>query len=77
MEPIRFYERETGLLKFRVFLEQACASRHDDFELARNPRELVSFIFHPYEPFFISIQKFVLRYVVNFHIYNACTKIKT
>ncbi|TMW44594.1 hypothetical protein DOY81_010324, partial [Sarcophaga bullata] len=77
LEPIRFYDRDTGHLKFRVFLEQPCDSGHEDFELIRNPRDLVSFIFHPYEPFFISIQKFISRYVINFHMYNAFTKLKT
>ena len=39
-------------------------------------RELVAFIFHPYEPFIISIQKLASRYVVNFHIYNEASVVK-
>lgn len=77
LEPIRFSDRNTGLIKFRVFLEQPADSRHVDFELIRNPRDLVTFIFHPYEPFFISIQKFLSRYVINFHMYNSSTITKT
>ncbi|KAM7343157.1 de-etiolated protein 1 abo [Cochliomyia hominivorax] len=77
LEPIRFWDRSTGLIKFRVFLEQPNDSRHADFELVRNPRDLVSFIFHPYEPFFISIQKFLSRYILNFHMYNSSTITKT
>lgn len=75
-EPIRFWDRGTGLLKFRVFLEQPPETRHENFEIIRNPRDLVSFIFHPYEPFFISIQKFISRYVINFHMYNSSTVTK-
>ncbi|KNC24202.1 hypothetical protein FF38_02173 [Lucilia cuprina] len=73
LEPIRFWDRTTGLLKFRVFLEQPTEARPVDFEFIANPRDLVTFIFHPYEPFFISIQKFISRYVINFHMYNSST----
>ncbi|XP_073812319.1 de-etiolated protein 1 abo [Musca autumnalis] len=72
MEPIRFRDRITNILKFRVHLEHSS----DTWQEYNNPRDLVTFIFHPYEPFFISIQKFISRYVLNFHIYNANTKVK-
>uniref|UniRef100_A0A1I8NTL9 DET1 homolog n=2 Tax=Stomoxys calcitrans TaxID=35570 RepID=A0A1I8NTL9_STOCA len=56
MDPIRFSDRNTDLLKFRVYLEKS-SDTWQDYEMGNNPRDLVTFIFHPYEPFFISIQK--------------------
>ncbi|XP_055847793.1 DET1 homolog [Episyrphus balteatus] len=37
------------------------------------PKELLAFVFHPIEPFFISVQKLENRYVTNFHIRNEGT----
>lgn len=76
MEPIPFRDRRTDLLKFRVHLERSSDTWHE-YEMGNNPRDLVTFIFHPYEPFFISIQKFISRYVLNFHVYNANTRVKS
>ncbi|KAK6188362.1 hypothetical protein SNE40_004548 [Patella caerulea] len=60
--PIRFYSRDSGLLKFKI---------HAGF-LGRNPppsaRRLVAFTFHPCEPFAISVQRTNAEYVVNFHV---------
>jgi len=60
--PIRFYGRECGLLKFRIYAGVQ----------GRNPppqaRRLVAFTFHPTDPFAISVQRTNLEYVVNFHI---------
>ncbi|XP_075170016.1 de-etiolated protein 1 abo [Haematobia irritans] len=72
MEPIRFCDRNTDILKFRVHLERSPDGYYYNIS---NSHDLVTFIFHPYEPFFISIQKFISRYVLNFHIYNTNTKV--
>jgi de-etiolated-1 len=60
--PIRFYGRECGLLKFRIYAGVQ----------GRNPppqaRRLVAFTFHPTDPFAISVQRTNLEYVVNFHV---------
>lgn len=36
-------------------------------------RKLVAFIFHPYDPFIISIQRINQEYTVNFHIRHSET----
>lgn len=60
--PIRFYGRECGLLKFKIYAGVQ----------GRNPppqaRRLVAFTFHPTDPFAISVQRTNLEYVVNFHV---------
>ncbi|XP_047004950.1 DET1 homolog [Schistocerca americana] len=60
--PIRFYGRDSGLLKFRIYAGV----------LGRSPppaaRRLVAFTFHPRDPFAISVQRTNAEYVVNFHI---------
>lgn len=60
--PIRFYARDSGLLKFKI---------HAGFLGRPSPpsaRRLVAFTFHPFEPFGISVQRTNAEYVVNFHI---------
>jgi len=60
--PIRFYGRQCGLLKFKIYAGVQ----------GRNPppqaRRLVAFTFHPTDPFAISVQRTNLEYVVNFHV---------
>ncbi|XP_014661580.1 PREDICTED: DET1 homolog isoform X2 [Priapulus caudatus] len=60
--PIRFYARDSGLLKFKIHAGV----------LGRNApptaRRLVAFTFHPHDPFAISVQRTNAEYVVNFHI---------
>ncbi|KAJ9578719.1 hypothetical protein L9F63_005081, partial [Diploptera punctata] len=60
--PIRFYARDSGLLKFRIYAGV----------LGKNApptaRRLVAFTFHPTDPFAISVQRINAEYVVNFHI---------
>ena len=34
-------------------------------------KRLVAYIFHPFEPFVISIHRADMNYVLNFHFYNA------
>ena len=65
--PIRFYGRECGLLKFKIYAGVQ----------GRNPppqaRRLVAFTFHPTDPFAISVQRTNLEYVVNFHVRHQTT----
>ena len=60
--PIKFYSRESGLLKFQIrtgLITQA--NNHS------SSRKLVAFTFHPTEPFAISVQRVNTEYVFNFH----------
>ena len=64
---IHFYGRDCGQLKFRIFagIQGRMAPPQ--------ARRLVAFIFHPTEPFAISVQRTNLEYVVNFHIRKSKT----
>lgn len=66
--PIRFFGRDSGLLKFRI---------HPGLQDRRGNqnRRLVAFTFHPTEPFAISVQRIDSDYVVNFHIRNSGTEL--
>lgn len=65
--PIRFFARDSGLLKFRLF--PGLRQQAQPLE-----RRLVAFTFHPFEPFVISVQRVDSDYVVNFHIWNPWSK---
>ncbi|XP_033120699.1 DET1 homolog [Anneissia japonica] len=62
--PIRFYARDSGLLRFRI---QAGGHGRPTSQQP-TPRRLVAFTFHPHEPFAISVQRTNAEYVVNFHV---------
>ncbi|XP_008545015.1 DET1 homolog [Microplitis demolitor] len=60
--PIRFYARDSGLLKFRM---------HAGMLGRTTPvvaRRLVAFTFHPTDPFAISVQRTNAEYIVSFHV---------
>lgn len=59
--PIRFYGRESGLLKF-------CLEAGGRLLFPPPHRHLVAFTFHPYDPFAISVQKRLDDYIVSFHV---------
>ncbi|XP_046400522.1 DET1 homolog [Ischnura elegans] len=63
--PIRFYARDSGLLKFRIYAGVLGKSAPPA------ARRLVAFTFHPTDPFAISVQRTNSEYVVNFHIRNV------
>lgn len=67
--PIRFFARDSGLLKFRIY------PGLQDAGIPQPMRRLVAFTFHPTEPFAISVQRVDSDYVVNFHIRNSNTQI--
>uniref|UniRef100_A0A1A9WEX6 Uncharacterized protein n=1 Tax=Glossina brevipalpis TaxID=37001 RepID=A0A1A9WEX6_9MUSC len=79
--PICFRDRSTNDIKFRLFLETSFKTDDDRAatgdRLRMSQRELVTFIFHPYEPFIISIQKVCRGYTINFHIYNKSSGFKS
>ena len=60
---IQFYGRDCGLLKFRIY-----AGLQNRNPPPPSARRLVAFIFHPTDPFAISVQRTNLEYVVNFHV---------
>uniref|UniRef100_A0ACB8E6B0 Acid phosphatase det1 n=1 Tax=Sphaerodactylus townsendi TaxID=933632 RepID=A0ACB8E6B0_9SAUR len=65
--PIRFYARDSGLLKFEI--QAGLLGR----PINHTVRRLVAFTFHPFEPFAISVQRTNAEYVVNFHMRHSCT----
>ncbi|GJQ70421.1 putative De-etiolated protein 1 Det1 [Trypoxylus dichotomus] len=60
--PIRFYARDSGYLKFRIYAGGTNRSQ------PQATRRLVAFTFHPTDPFAISVQRTNSEYIVNFHI---------
>ncbi|XP_011184273.1 DET1 homolog [Zeugodacus cucurbitae] len=65
--PIVFTDRYTNVLKFRLYLETSLLARNKQ-------KQLVSFVFHPFEPFAISVQQIAINsYLVNFHIFCETT----
>jgi de-etiolated-1 len=62
--PIRFFARDSGLLRFKI---------HTGFKGSSsiNSRRLVAFLFHPHEPFAISIQRINSNYIANLHVWNS------
>ncbi|XP_045469988.1 DET1 homolog [Harmonia axyridis] len=67
--PIRFYSRDSGFLKFRIYAGTMGRS------LLPSTRRLVAFTFHPTDPFAISVQRTNAEYIVNFHI--ACDNVNS
>lgn len=60
--PIKFYSRESGILKFQIRSGLISNSMN-----SASARKLVAFTFHPTEPFAISVQRMNSEYVFNFH----------
>lgn len=61
--PIRFFARDSGLLKFRLYTGNQMKMP--------SARRLVAFSFHPYDSFAISVQRVNSDYIANFHIRHA------
>jgi de-etiolated-1 len=62
----RFYCRDSGLLRFKIY-----TSYHRT--QPSSSKRLVAFVFHPFEPFAISVQRANQSYIVNFHVRRAVT----
>uniref|UniRef100_A0A1B0C8B4 Uncharacterized protein n=1 Tax=Lutzomyia longipalpis TaxID=7200 RepID=A0A1B0C8B4_LUTLO len=56
--PIRFFARDSGFLKFRIF--PGLQGKY----LQPSSRHLVAFTFHPTDPFAISVQRINTDYIV-------------
>ncbi|KAH8297018.1 hypothetical protein KR044_003536 [Drosophila immigrans] len=69
-EPIIFRDRATNLIKYRLNTK----ARRPHSTLA--PRELCAFIYHPFEPLVLSIQKCMHVYDYKLHIYNHGTTVE-
>lgn len=65
--PIRFFARDSGLLRFRIHAVQ---------KQGLPGRRLVAFCFHPSQPFAISVQRINTDYIVNFHLWNSNVRVK-
>lgn len=67
--PIRFFARDSGLLRFRI---------HAGVQKSpiNSGRRLVAFCFHPSEPFAISVQRINTDYIANFHIWNGNVRVR-
>nr|XP_027198550.1 uncharacterized protein LOC113792803 [Dermatophagoides pteronyssinus] len=69
--PIRFFNRDTGVLSFRMHTGQAFMQPQRFPPLHNhhpNNRRLIAFIFHPTDPFIISVQRYNSQYLLHFHI---------
>ncbi|XP_042205419.1 DET1 homolog isoform X2 [Homarus americanus] len=64
--PIRFYGRDSGLIKFSINAERVGVPGAT--VPSSGTRRLVAFTFHPADPFTISVQRANADYVVNFHL---------
>ncbi|XP_020283573.1 DET1 homolog isoform X2 [Pseudomyrmex gracilis] len=60
--PIRFYARDSGLLKFKMYAGMLGRT------VPTTARRLVAFTFHPTDPFAISVQRTNADYIVSFHV---------
>jgi hypothetical protein len=65
-QTIKFNFRETGHLAFRIHTGQ----QSNPSIVQQTHKRLVAFIWHPREPFCISVQRAAHEYNVNFHIYT-------
>ncbi|XP_055550741.1 DET1 homolog [Wyeomyia smithii] len=68
--PIRFFARDSGLLKFRIY------AGVQNQQASSSSRRLVAFTFHPTEPFAISVQRINTDYIANFHIRHAGARLQ-
>ena len=67
--PIKFYSRESGILKFQI--RAGLVSNTGNL----SSRKLVAFTFHPFEPFAISVQRMNADYVFNFHFRHVSSEL--
>lgn len=65
--PLRFYDRESGLLRFKLATGKTTSSP----TFPSTERKLVAFIFHPFDPLAITVQRFNSDYIVNVHMRHS------
>ncbi|XP_054160783.1 DET1 homolog [Oppia nitens] len=61
--PIRFYARDSGILRFKIF-----TGLQNHRTTVSTARRLVAFTLHPTDPLLISVQRINAEYVVNLHV---------
>ncbi|CAF0712505.1 unnamed protein product [Brachionus calyciflorus] len=66
---IKFNMRETGRLCFRLYPGLQMTNNQQNPQSHLTFKRLVAFIWHPREPFCISVQRASNEYNVNFHVY--------
>jgi de-etiolated-1 len=66
--PIKFYERESGYLRFSLMTGNGVFPDDSSSSASPTDRKLAAFIFHPFDPFVITVQRSNSDYVVNIHI---------
>lgn len=69
-QVVKFNSRDTGRFSFRIYPGKQ--SSYSGTSLYQHPsmKRLVAFIWHPHEPFCISVQRATQEYNVNFHVYS-------
>ena len=69
---IKFNNRETGRLAFKMYpgLQTASTQNNIRHHHSASSRRLVAVIWHPREPFCISVQRASTEYNVNFHVFS-------
>lgn len=65
--PVRVRDPKTGALRFQL----KCMPYRGGSSSREHNKNLAIYIFHPYEPFAISMQRTGRTYCMNFHYYNA------
>lgn len=68
-QTIKFNNRDTGRFSFRLYPGKQMANPSSAF-YQHTSKRLVAFIWHPFEPFCISVQRATQEYNVNFHVYS-------
>lgn len=72
---IKFNNRETGRFSFRLYPGKQASYSGSSCYQHTSIKRLVAFIWHPHEPFCISVQRATQEYNVNFHVYSKNTLI--
>lgn len=78
-DTVLIYDRKSMHPQYRLHLEKNVYDRilyGPPCDNSNKVREMVVFIFHPFEPLILSIQKMPTRYVLNIHIYNPYTVVR-
>ncbi len=69
-QVVKFNNRDTGRFSFRMYPGKQNFYTGNNYHPHPSMKRLVAFIWHPYEPFCISVQRTTQEYNVNFHVYS-------
>lgn len=67
---VKFFSRTGGLFAFELHVGASSLLQGSAQSGSSTSRKLVAYIFHPYEPFVVSIQRANTDFMVNFHFRN-------